>query len=211
MGSNYVFRTLQAKTAALVLTACVCTVAFAPAGATTLVPSQTFKAGTKINTTLDESFNSANAKYGDKFKLKVVDPSHPALVGSEVVGWITEVDQPSGAKVGFFITTIHLPNGSKKPIVAYVVSKRVTQFNPAGQSAARQQMMQAGTVPNGFTTPGPIAWQARVGGGSSGVSISNRPSTSVGGFIYAQSAHEPIVVPQGQPVTIELQQDLTIP
>jgi|HubBroStandDraft_4_1064222.scaffolds.fasta_scaffold00001_414 hypothetical protein len=214
MGSNSVFRTLQAKLSAFAVMAAICAVAFAPAAATTFVPSQTYKAGTKINTTLDEAFNSTTAKYGDKFKLKVVDPSHPALVGSEVVGWITEVDQPSGvnrAKVGFFITSIHLPNGTKKPIVAYVVSRRVTQMNPAGQSAARQQMMQAGTVPNGFVTPGPIAWQARVGGGNGGVSVSNRPSTSVGGYIYAQSAHEPIVVPQGQPVTIELQQDLTIP
>ena len=208
------FRTLQAKLSALTVAAAICAVAFAPAGATTLVPSHTYKAGTKINTTLDEAFNSTTAKYGDKFQLQVNDPSHPGLAGSEVVGWITEVDQPSGvnrAKVGFFLTSIHLSNGTKKPIVAYVVSKRVTQFNPAGQSAARQQMMSAGTVPNGFTTPGPIAWQARVGGGSNGVSVSNRPSTTVGGYIYAQSAHEPIVVPKGQPVTIELQQDLTIP
>lgn len=214
MGSNFVFRTSQAKLSALAVATAICAVALAPAGATTFVPSQTYKAGTKINTQLDESFNSATAKYGDKFQLKIVDPSYPALAGGEVVGWVTEVDQPSGssrAKVGFFLTSIHLANGTKKPIVAYVVSKRVTQYNPAGQSAARQQMMTAGTVPNGFTTPGPIAWQARVGGGSSGVSVSNRPSTTVGGYIYAQSAHEAIVVPKGQPVTIELQQSLTIP
>ncbi len=213
MGSNYVFRTLQVKIAAFALMASVCAAALAPAGATTLVPSQTYKAGTKINTVLDESFNSATAKYGDEFKLKVTDPSHPALVGAEIHGYITDVVQPSGStrtKVGFFLTTIVLPNGTKKPIVAYVVSKRVTPFNPAGQSAARQQMMSAGTVPNGFVTPGPIAWQARIGSGGS-VSVSNRPSTTVGGYIYAQADNEPIIVPKGQPVTVELQQNLTIP
>ncbi len=215
MGSNYVFRTLHIKIAAAVLTAAVGAVVLAPAGATTFVPSQTYKAGTKINTVLDESFNSATAKYGDEFKLKVTDPSYPPLHGAEIHGWITEVVQPHGAtrtKVGFFLTNIVLTNGTKKPIVAYVVSKRVTQFNPAGQSAARQQMMMSGTVPNGFMTPGPIAWQARIGAGDNGgVSISNRPSTAVGGYIYAQANNEPIIVPKGQPVTIELQQNLTIP
>lgn len=214
MGSNYVYRTLQVKIAGFVLIASACAVAFAPAGATTLVPSQTYKAGTKIATSLDESFNSATAKYGDEFKLKVTDTTYPALHGAEIHGWITEVVQPSGStrtKVGFFLTNIVLPNGTKKPIVAYVVSKRVTPFNPAGQSAARQQMMTAGTVPDGFMTPGPIAWQARIGSGNGGVSVSNRPSTTVGGYIYAQADNEPIIVPKGQPVTIELQQNLTIP
>jgi hypothetical protein len=211
MESDYVFQTLQARLSGSAIAAILCVVSFAAAVATTLVPSQTLKAGTKINCVLDESFNSTNAKYGDKFKLRVVDPSQPALQGSHITGWITEVDQPSGlnkAKVVFFLTTIHLANGSKKPISAYVVSKRVTPYNPMAAQASRQQL--AAPMPNGFVTPGPIAWQAKIG--SSGpVQISNRPTGTVGGTIYAANTHEPIVVPAGQPVTIELQQNLTIP
>jgi hypothetical protein len=177
------------------------------------VPSQTYKAGTRIACVLDESFNSTTAKYGDKFKLRIVDPSHPALQGGHITGWVTEVDQPSGlnkAKVVFFLTEIHLANGAKKPITAYVVSKRVTPYNPMAAQAARQQMMAAPPMPQGVLTPGPIAWQAKIGG-SGPVQISNRPNGTVGGQIYAVNTHEPIIVPAGQPVTIELQQNLTIP
>jgi hypothetical protein len=206
-----VSRTLQARLSVPALAVVLCGVSLAPAVATTLVPSQTFKAGTKINCVLDETFNSTNAKYGDKFKLRVVDPSHPALEGSHITGWITEVDQPSGlnrAKVVFFLTTIHLANGTKKPISAYVVSKRVTPYNPMAVQASRHQI--SAPMPNGFVTPGPIAWQAKIGS-SGAVQVSNRPTGTVGGMVYAQNAHEPIVVPPGQPVTIELQQNLTIP
>ena len=71
-------------------------------------------------------------------------------------------------------------------------------------------MMAAPPMPNGTVTPGPIAWQMRIGGGGS-PSISNRPTTTVGGYVYAATAHEPIVVPSGQSVTIQLQQDLKVP
>jgi len=184
---------------------------FAPAGATTYIPSQTIKAGTKIACVLDETFNSANAKYGDTFKLRVVDTSHPALVGSEIIGYVSEVTQPSGmnkAKVSFFLTTIKLSNGEKKPISAYVVSKRVVQYDPAAMQAYRQQM--SAPMPNGFLTPGPVAWQMQIGGGGP-PTVSNRPSGLLGGTVYAQNSHEPIIVPANTSVTIELQQNLTIP
>jgi len=206
-----VCQTLQAKATAAALL--VALGSLAPARATNFIPAQTIKAGTKIACVLEEAFNSTNAKYGDKFKLRVVDTSHPALQGSWVTGWITEVDQPSGmskAKVTFFLTTIHLSNGTKKSISAYVVSRRVTQYNPAAIQAYRQQMAANPPMPNGFTTPGPVAWQMNIGSNGS-TSVSNRPTGSLGGTVYATNTHEPIVVPAGQPVTIELEQDLTIP
>jgi hypothetical protein len=209
MGSSSVFRTLQAKATA-VAAVCVAVASFAPANATTYLPSQTFRAGTKIACVLDESINSTTAKYGDKFKLRVVDTSHAALVGSHITGWVTEVTQPSGmdrAKLTFFLTTIHLSNGTKKSISAYVVNKRVTPYNPGAVQAMRNAPPP---MPNGVLTPGPVAWQMNFAG-SAKPSISTRPSGSLGGTIYAQNAHEPIVIPAGQSVTIELQQDLTIP
>jgi hypothetical protein len=65
-------------------------------------------------------------------------------------------------------------------------------------------------VPNGVLTPGPIAWQMNFGGGSK-PSVSTRGTGTLGGTIYAQSAGEPIVIASGAAVTVELQQDLTIP
>jgi hypothetical protein len=183
-----------------------------PARATTFVPSQTFRAGTRIACVLDKAVSSATAKYGDEFKLRVVDTSHPALVGSKVIGYVAEVQQPSGlnrAKMSFFLTSIVLTNGTKKSISAYVVNKRVVNYNPAAQQAARQPMMPP--MPNGVTTPGPVAWQMNIGGGNGGVSVSNRPSGLLGGTVYAENDHEQIVVPAGTSVTIELQQNLTIP
>ena len=209
---SYVFQTLQTRAFASAAALTLLALPVARAGATTLIPSQTIKAGTKIACVLDETFNSANAKYGDKFKLRIVDTSHPGLVGGHITGWVTEVEQPSGlnkAKVTFFLTTIHLSNGEKKPISAYVVNKRVVQYDPAAIQAYRQQQMTA-PMPNGVVTPGPIAWQMKIGGGGS-PTISNRPSGTVGGTIYAQNTNEPIIIPANTSVTIELQQDLTIP
>jgi hypothetical protein len=206
-----VFQTLQARLSAPVVAAILCAAAFAPARSTTLVPSQTFRAGTKIACVLDKEFDSASAKYGDEFKLRIVDTSHPGLVGAKVYGYVTEVDQPSGinhAKVTFFLTSIHLPNGTHKPISAYVVNSRVVRYNPAAVQASRQSA--AAVMPHGVVTPGPIAWQMNFGGSGS-PSISNRPSGTLGGTVYAANTHEAIVVPAGTPVTIELQQNLTIP
>jgi hypothetical protein len=208
-----VFRILQANAAGAALIAlCWST----PAYATTFVPSQTFRAGTRIACVLDKSMNSANLKYGDEFELRVVDTSHPALVGARILGYITEVTQPSGlsrAKVTFFLTAIRLPNGTKKPITAFVLNKGVVPYNPAAQQAARAQLA-APPMPNGFTTPGPVAWQMTIGGSSGsggGVTIANRTTGTAGGTVYARNAREPIIVPAGTSVTVELQQPLTIP
>lgn len=204
------YQTSQAKAR---LSAAFAVMAFAltvPAGATTFVPSQTIRAGTKINCVLDESVNSATAKYGDDFRLRVVDTSHPVLEGAEIHGWITQVQQPSGAtraKLTFLLTKIHLRNGTKKSISAYIVNRGVVQYNPQAQQAVRQPMMAP--MPNGFATPGPVAWQMNVGSG--GVHVSNRASGALGGYIYASNANEPIIIRTGASVVVELQQDLTIP
>jgi hypothetical protein len=209
MENNYVYRTSLIKVAAALLATSIFPAA---AGAATFVTSQTLKAGTRIACVLDQRMDSSKLAYGDKFKLRVVDTSLPALHGSEIVGYITDVRQPSGldrARVGFYLTSIVLPNGEKKSITAYVVSKRVVQINPVAQQASRQQLSPMAGVPYGTVTPGPIAWQMRLGNGPSTVSQSQSPS--LGGYVYASNAHELIIVPAGQPVTVELSQNLTIP
>jgi hypothetical protein len=208
MENNYVYRILQVRAAAALLAA---SVLFAQADATTYVPSQTFKTGTRIACVLDEHLDSSKLSYGDKFKLRVVDPSLPALQGSEIIGYITDVQQPSAgnrARVGFMLTSIHLANGTKKSISAYVVSKRVVPINPGAQYAQRQQVAPMTGVPYGTVTPGPIAWEMRVGNGPSTV---QSQSPNLGGYVYATNAHEAIVVNAGQPVTVELSASLTIP
>ncbi|HLY03279.1 MAG TPA: hypothetical protein VKR56_12385 [Candidatus Cybelea sp.] len=203
------YRTSLNKAAAVLLAASVFPTA---AGATTFVTSQTYKAGTRIACVLDQRVDSSKLAYGDKFKLRIVDPAHPALNGSEIIGYITDVRQPSGmdrARVGFYLTSIKLSNGQKKSISAYVVSKRVVPINPVAQSASRQQLSPMAGVPYGTVTPGPIAWQARIGAG--GTTISTSDSPNLGGYVYAMGPHEAIVVPAGQPVTVELSANLTIP
>jgi hypothetical protein len=190
--------------------------AFAACGAlaqaTTYVTSQTFKAGTRIQCTLEEHLDSSKLAYGDKFKLLVVDTSYPTLHGSYIVGWITDVHQPKGtnpARVGFFLTTIHLPNGSKKSITAYVINKGVVQVNPAAQYQQRQRLSPMSGVPYGTVTPGPVAWQMRLGSGPS--TVRQEQSGTLGGYIYGPGAHQPIVVNAGTSVTVELAENLTIP
>lgn len=206
------FRTLQPKTA-LLLTILVGLSWVTLARATTFVPSQTFKAGTRIATAVDVTLNSSQMKYGVKFKLRIVDTTHPALNGGEIIGYIGDVTQPSGgtrAQVTFFLTSIKLPNGTTKSISAYVLSRRVTPYNPGAVAEMRRQMIAAPPMPNGTVTPGPVAWQMTFNGGGS-PQISTRPSGLLGGTVTAGSANQPIVVPAGTPVTVELQQPLTIP
>jgi hypothetical protein len=207
-----VFRTLQPKTAFL-LTILVGLTWVALARATTLVPSQTFKAGTRIATAVDETLNSSTMKYGVKFKLRIIDTTLPALNGGEIIGYIGDVTQPSGAnraQVTFFLTSIRLRNGTEKSISAFVLSRRVTPYNPGAVAQARRQMIAAPPLPNGTVTPGPVAWQMNFSGGGS-PTISTRPSGLLGGTVRAAGANEPIIVPAGTPVTVELQQPLTIP
>lgn len=212
MGSSYVFRTLQAKT---LLAAALLLVSFAvslPARAVQLVPSETFKRGTKIACTLDERLDSSQLSYGDKFKLHVVDTSYPVLNGSEIIGYITDVRKPSGGeqgRVGFFLTTIKLPNGTKKSITAYVVNRRVTQYNPSAQYAQRQMLSPGAGRPYGSVTPGPIAWQMNMGSGPS--TVGEHHSQSLGGYVYASASQWPIIVTPGTSVTVELAESLTVP
>lgn len=211
MESTCVFRTLPVNRPAALFAALIA-LAAAPAFATTFQPSQTIRAGTRIACVLDEAINSATLEPGTDFKLRVVDAAHPALAGAEIHGHITDVRPPSTidrARIGFLLDSIHLSNGTRKTISAYVVNKGVVQNNPAARRSSQQLPPQ---MPVGTVTPGPIAWQMRIGGGSgSNPQISTRPTTAVGGFVYAQQMNEPIVIHAGVPVTVELQADLTIP
>lgn len=180
-----------------------------PAGAVQFQPSQTIKSGTKIACVLDEQLDSSKMSYGDTFKLHVVDTSVPVLNGSEIIGYITDVHKPSGieqGKVGFFLTTIKLPNGEKKSITAYVVNRRVKQYNPGAQTAYRQTVQAP--MPNGFTTPGPVAWQMNFGPGGK-PSVAPQHSQSLGGYVY--TSKWPIIVAKGTSVTVELAESLTVP
>jgi hypothetical protein len=210
--NSYVYQTLRTKAAVAAGAFALLCATLAPAGATTFTASQTFKSGTRIACVLDEHMDSSTLKYGDKFKLRVVDTSHPALAGSEIIGYITEVRQPSGgsrARVGFMLTTIKLSNGEKKSISATVISKRVVPINPGGQSASRQQLSPMAGVPYGTVTPGPIAWQMNIGSGPSNVNTTSSPN--LGGYVYATGSHQPIVANAGTPVTVELTESLTVP
>jgi len=204
--NSYGYRTLRNSLFAA-LAAALCLLAV------TYLPSQTFKAGTRIACVLDERLDSSQISYGTTFKLKVVDTSHPALNGAEILGYITDVRKPSGTEqghVGFFLTDIKLPNGKKKPISAYVINKRVVKYNPAAQYAARQRLSPTSGLPYGTVTPGPIAWEMRVGNGPSTVAQSHT-SGPQGGYVYAAASQWPIVVVAGTPVTVELAESLTIP
>ncbi len=210
MEITFVFRTLRVNRPAALFAALIA-LAAAPALATTFLPSQTIHAGTKIACVLDEAVNSATLQPGTDFKLRVVDTSHPALAGAEIHGHVTDVRPPSTvdrARIGFLLDTITLSNGTKKPISAYVVNKAVVQYNPAAKRATQQQLPPQ--MPYGTQTPGPIAWQMRIGGGGS-PQISTRPTGAVGGYVYAQQMNEPIIIRSGVPVTVELQADLKIP
>jgi hypothetical protein len=209
MENNYVYRTSLVKAAAVILAASIFPVT---ASATTFVTSQTYKAGTRIACVLDEHLDSSKLAYGDKFRLQVVDPNFPALHGAKIIGYITDVRQPHGvnrARVGFMLTSIHLSNGEKKSISATVVSKHVVPMNPTAQYASRQQLSPMAGVPYGTVTPGPIAWQMHIGNGPS--SVQSPASQNLGGYVYATSNGEPIVVNPGTAVTVELSANLTVP
>ena len=206
------YRILQAKAPIAVAAVLVSLALSVPSRAAQFQPSQTIKRGTKIACVLDEHMDSSKLSYGDKFKLHVVDTSFPVLQGAEIIGYITDVKKPSGGeqgRVGFFLTTIHLRNGQKKSITAYVVNRRVTQYNPSAQYTARQNLSPMAGVPVGTLTPGPIAWQMNLGNGPS--SVHEHRSGSLGGYIYAGASQWPVVVNAGTSVTVELAENLTIP
>ena len=206
MERRYVFQTSQNKLlVAVALLAATLGASF--------VTSQTYKAGTKIQCVTEEKLDSSQLSYGDKFKLQIVDTSLPALHGGWITGWVTDVKKPSGGEqghVGFYLTSLHLANGQHKQISAYVVNRRVKQYNPAAQYAARQQLSPMAGVPVGTVTPGPIAWQMNLGSGPSNVK-SHQSAASMGGYVYANAAQWPIVVNAGTSVTVELAESVTIP
>jgi hypothetical protein len=206
-----VFRILQASVAAAIALF-IGLALLAPADAVQYQPSQTIKSGTRIACVLDERLDSSKLSYGDTFKLRVVDTSVSVLTGSEILGYITDVRKPSGTeqgRIGFFLTNILLPNGKKKTITAYVLHKRVVQYNPAAQYAQRQRLSPTAGLPYGTVTPGPIAWEMRIGNGPSTVHQSHSPS--LGGYVYAGASQWPIIAAAGTPVTVELAENLTIP
>jgi hypothetical protein len=182
------------------------------ADAANFVPSHTYKAGTRIACLLEERLDSSKLSYGHSFRLRVVDTSLPALHDAVIIGYITEVHPPSAGnegRVAFFLTTIELRNGEKKPISAYVVNRGVVRYNPVAQYQQRQQLSPMTGVPNGTITPGPIAWQMNVGSGPSNVNRSDASGGVVGGYVYGR--RWPIVAPAGTAITVELAHNLTIP
>jgi hypothetical protein len=208
MENSFVYRTLPVRFAAVLAAAAVL---LASADATTFVQSQTFKAGTKIACVLEETVNSAQLSVGSEFRLRVVDTAHPVLVGAVIRGFITDVTQPSGlnrARIGFLLYTIKLTDGKVKNIQAYVVNRAVVAYNPAAQYEQRQQAPSG--LPYGTVTPGPIAWQMRIGSGGPST-VSRTSSPSLGGYVYAKNSHEAIVAPAGISVTVELAGALTVP
>jgi hypothetical protein len=204
-----VYRTSPIKAFAVALVALF---ALGRAEAAQFAPSHTYKAGTRIACVLEEHLDSSKLSYGNAFRLRVVDAAFPALHDAAIIGYVTEVHPPAGGnegRVAFFLTTIQLRDGEKKPISAYVVNRGVVRFNPVAQYQQRQQVAPMTGVPNGTITPGPIAWQMNVGSGPSNVHRSDSSGGAQGGYVYAR--RWPIVAPAGTAVTVELAQNLTIP
>jgi hypothetical protein len=175
--------------------------AFAMSGAANA--AGTIRASTKIQCVLAAGVDSSTLKVGTDFKLRVDDPSQPALAGATIHGHVTDVNGPAGltrAAIGFVIDYIHFKNGTRSNIHAHILSKNVTNTNTAYATV----------------TPGPIAWQMSIplgnsGGQGSSVSVGPRPIGNTGGYIYAAKPYENIVIPPGSPVTIQLTNDLATP
>ncbi len=180
-----------------------------PAPAATLQPGAVIKAGTKIRCVLAQGVDSRTVKVGQDFKLRIDDPSQPALTGATIHGHITDVAGPGGldrARLGFVFDYIHFPDKNRSPIHAIVLARNVTQTNTA---VARQEAakFQLPPMPVGTVTPGPIAFQINFRPGSN-PSVTPPPVGSSSGYVYAAEAHENIVVPPGTVVTIQLTNDL---
>jgi hypothetical protein len=104
------------------------------------------------------------------------------------------------------LDNIVFADGSKAPIRAHVLSRNVTYTNSAATASSR---MVPPPVPNGTVTPGPIAFQIRLGGGDAKPAV-GPPNTGLsGGYVYAQGPNEPIIIPQGTAVTIQLENALS--
>ena len=167
-----------------------------------------FPTGMKIHTILGQNVDSRKLDVGTNFILRVDEPTIPALDKAEIVGHVTDVAGPGGldrARIGFVLDYIKFSDGVKVPIKAEVVNANVTNFDSARKEAARFNL----PVPQGQVTPGPIAFQITFGAGSS-PSITPPPPGLSGGYVYATSSGENIVVPAGTPATLRLTGPLTI-
>jgi hypothetical protein len=191
--------------------------AFAMSGAANA--AGTIRASTKIQCVLAAGVDSSTLKVGTDFKLRVDDPSQPALAGATIHGHVTDVNGPAGltrAAIGFVIDYIHFKNGTRSNIHAHILSKNVTNTNTAYAQQERVKLSLPPMTPYGTVTPGPIAWQMSIplgnsGGQGSSVSVGPRPIGNTGGYIYAAKPYENIVIPPGSPVTIQLTNDLATP
>jgi hypothetical protein len=159
------------------------------------------KANTRVACVLATPVDSATAKAGDEFVLRVNDDSQPSLYGAVIRGHITRVVQPHGldrAEIAFLFDNITFINHTREPIRAYVISPNVSQrtaSTPAPVSAY---------VPPGAPKPSTIVWQTQLGPKSTA-------SAQTGGYAYASKNGAPIVAPAGAAVTLELASDLHTP
>jgi hypothetical protein len=174
--------------------------------------STTIKAGTKLQCVLGGPVNSANVNVGDTFKLLIDDPSQPTLTGAAIHGRVTDVAAPAGltrARIGFVLDYLTFRNGTRSAIHAIILNKNVTQTNTA--AVHKEQMkFQLPPMPHGTVTPGPVAWQINFRKDAA-PSVTPPPAGNTSGYLYAQKSNEPIVIPAGVQVTIQLTHDLTTP
>ncbi|HEY1653613.1 MAG TPA: hypothetical protein VGF86_00705 [Candidatus Tumulicola sp.] len=172
----------------------------------------TISSGTSILCILAKGVDSSTLKVGTDFKLRVDDPTLPALTGAAVHGHVTDVSGPGGlsrARIGFMLDYVQFKNGTRASIHANVVSRNVTQTNTA---VAQREAVKFSLppMPNGTVTPGPIAWQMHFRRDAA-PSVSPPPAGNTSGYVYAQKSNETIVIPPGSPVTIQLTSPLTTP
>jgi hypothetical protein len=177
-------------------------------GVTTLTQPVTIRSGTRIACVMQTAVDSSTAQFGDTFTLDVKDPSQPALEGARIRGHITSANGPRGtrrAEIAFLFDSIRFAGGARVPIRAYVVSRNVVQRNDTGPGAPLPppgpiRMPNTVGPPNQST----MAWSTTLG-------PKNQSGPQTGGFAYAPSPNQPLVVQAGTPVTIQLASDLQVP
>jgi hypothetical protein len=158
------------------------------------------KAGTRFTCVLATPVDSATAKRGDTFVLRVNDDAMPALYGAVIRGHVTHVAQPRGldrAEIGFLFDNITFVDRSSELIRAYVVSPNVTQRVASTPAPVRAYVPGA---PNAST----IVWQTQLG-------PKTTQTAQTGGYAYASRSGSPLVVAVGTQVTLVLASDLRIP
>jgi hypothetical protein len=194
------------------LAACAA-IALLPSGAiaATITTGATIPAGTKIHCVLAKGVDSRTLTVGTDFKLVIDEPTMPALEGAAIHGHVTDVAGPGGlsrARIGFVFDYIQFNDKKREPIHAQVLSKNVTYTNTA---VARQESVKfkLPPMPQGTVTPGPIAWQMTFRRDAA-PSVTPPPVGSSSGYVYASNSNENIVIPPGNPVTIQLTNSLAV-